>query len=111
MKSYLLLIVPALFLFLVSCTKDADESACVSDATLSSMVGSEDLVLARTAHNDGAEWQIKMNSVATKALAEGLKSYPANSMIVKEKRDASGKVLRYAVMYNAPADKNSVNGW
>lgn len=111
MKSTLLLIVPAFLLMFTSCTKEADESASISDATLSTMASSEDLTLARTTYNDGSEWQIKMNSVAAKAYAEGIKNFPVNSMIVKEKRDANGKVIRTAVMYNAPGDRNSVDNW
>jgi hypothetical protein len=110
MKSYKLLLVPALFISLISCTKEADESASVSDVSLSSMSGSEDLILARTIQSDEGNWNIKMNAIAAKASTRG-SSYPANAMIVKEKRDANGNVLSYAVMYKAPADKNSVDGW
>jgi hypothetical protein len=110
MKSYLLLIVSAFFFSLVSCTKDSEDSANISDATLSSMSASEDLVLVRTSSQDAGEWNIKMNSIAAKAYAEGIKNFPANSMIVKEKQ-VNGKVTGYAVMYRAPADKNMNDGW
>jgi hypothetical protein len=111
MKSYLLLIVPTLFISIVSCTKDAQESTGISDVSLSSMTNSSDLTLARTTHTDEGDLLIKMNSIASKASTNDINSYPVNSMIVKEKLDANGKVLRYSVMYKAPADKNSNDGW
>jgi hypothetical protein len=111
MKSSLLLIVPALFISLVSCTKDADQSAGISDVTLSSMTTGNDLVLARTVQNEQGTWDIKMNAVAASAHAKGFENLPVNSMIVKEQKDADGKVMRYSVMYNAPADGNSSDGW
>jgi hypothetical protein len=111
MKSYLPLLVSAFLLTLVSCTKDADQSAGISDATLSSMTTSEDLVLARTTHTDAGDWVIKMNQLAAKACADGIKNFPPNAMIVKEQRDANGKVMRRSVMYNAPADANSSDNW
>jgi hypothetical protein len=111
MKSYLPLIVSALLLSFASCTKDADQSANISDATLSSMTSSEDLVLARTAHTDDGEWVIKMNQIAAKACSDGIKSFPLNAMIVKEKRDAKGNIIRRSVMYNAPSDVNARGNW
>lgn len=111
MKSYLHVLIPALLLTFSSCTKEAEDSACISDAALSSIASSEDLTLTRTTYNDGSEWNIKMNSVAAKAYAEGIKNFPVNSMIVKEKLDANGKVLSFAVMYNAPADANAFENW
>jgi hypothetical protein len=110
MKSYLLLIVSAFFISLVSCTKDAEDSANISDAALSSMASSEDLALIRTSVHDNSEWNIKMNSIAAKAYADGINNFPSNSMIVKEKH-VNGKVTGYAVMYKAPADKNMNDGW
>jgi hypothetical protein len=112
MKSYLLLIVSALSISLASCTKDSDDSASVSDATLSSMSSTDDLVLIRSVKTDNnSEWKIKMNDVAARAYAEGVKNYPLNSMIVKEKYDASGKLTATDVMYHSPADKNEFEGW
>jgi hypothetical protein len=111
MKSNLLLLIPALFITLVSCTKDADESASISDASVNTMANSEDLVLSRTTHTDAGDWQIKMNSVAAKAAAEGIKNFPVNSMLVKEKHDANGNITGYAMMLKAPGDPNAVDGW
>ena len=97
---------------LISCTKDASEETNISNVALSSMAtSSDDLVLIRTTRSkENTDWKIKMNAVASKAYSEG-KNFPVNSMIIKEKYNASGKISGYDIMYKAPADKNSSNGW
>src|SRR5688500_13010041 len=111
MKTYLLLVLSAFVFTFTSCTKDCEDTANISDTSLESVTHSEDFVLARTTHqDDGGEWKIKMNSVAAKAYAEGIKNFPSSSMIVKEKY-VNGQMTGYAVMFRAPADKNSSDGW
>ena len=109
MKKIRLFIVPALFLTLFSCTTDEDHPAGISDASLSSMSG-DDLVLVRTVDAGGSVWNIKMNESAARAYASNL-AFPPNSMIVKEKLNADGAPSGYDIMYNAPADGNSHDGW
>jgi hypothetical protein len=113
MKTKLLLSVIALVSSMISCTKDDCDSANVSDNTISAMTTVSDgfdlIHSSRT--NDNSEWKIKMNDVASKSFAEGSKNFPNNSMIVKEKYDASGMLTGYDVKFKAPADVNSVDGW
>lgn len=113
MKNYLLLIIPAFIFSMESCTKNTEDGAGISDATLSSMATTQDgFVLMRTAkHDENSTWKIKMNNVAATSYAEGCKSFPSNSMIVKEKFDLSGNVIGYDVMYRSDADHNSNDGW
>ena len=112
MKNTLLLIALVSFAF-VSCTKDVEDTAGISDVSLSSMATSPDgFSVSRASHGDGnANWTIKMNDVAANAYAKGL-SYPVNSMLVKEKHDESGNVSGYDVMLRTgSAHSGSFNGW
>jgi hypothetical protein len=111
MKKYLLLFIVA-GLAITSCTKEAENSASISDVTLASLATSGDFQFQRTVNrNENARWKIQMNDVSSKVYAEGKSDYPANSMIVKEKYDASGVVSGYDIMYNAPGDPNSDGEW
>ena len=113
MKTKLLLLVIPFVSFMVSCTKDSVDSANISDNALSAMAvsGSGFDVVHLTRTTDNSEWKIKMNDVASKAYAESCKNFPVNSMIVKEKYDASGSLTGYDVMYKSPGDVNSKDGW
>lgn len=112
MKTYVLLIISAFVISLGSCTKDAGSDANVSQTSLSSMAVTQDgFVVVRTSHENNGIWNIKMNDIAASAYANGSKSFPANSMIVKEKRNSSGMITGYASMYRSTGDPNSSNGW
>jgi len=110
MKNTLLLIALVSFAF-VSCTKDVEDTAGISDVSLSSMATSPDgFSVSRTSHGD-ANWTIKMNDVAANAYAHGL-AYPVNSMLVKEKHDESGSISGYDVMLRTGSTHSgSFNGW
>ena len=113
MKTRLLLIACAFVSFMISCSKDECNSASISDNSVSAMATSTngfDLINSVTT-NDNSEWKIKMNDVASKAFAEGNKNFPNNSMIVKEKYDATGVLIGYDVKYRSAVDENSTDGW
>jgi len=99
---------------MVSCTKDCDDDANISQNSLSSMATSQEgfVMIRATKGDNGGQWNIKMNDVAARAYAEGCRNFPMNSMIVKEKRDAEGNVAGYGVMYRTSGDAlASSDGW
>ena len=97
---------------ITSCTKEAENSASISDVTLASIATSNDFQFQRSINRDeNSRWKIQMNDVASKVYAEGRNDYPTNSIIVKEKHDASGAISGYDIMYNAPGDPNSDGEW
>jgi hypothetical protein len=113
MKKFFLLVASASLFTMVSCTKDAGDSAALSsNETVSMNVTSEDFQFIRTAYPDNkSKWNIKMNDIAAAAYAQGLNNYPDHSVIIKEKRDSEGAITGYDVLQKVPGDKNSVEGW
>lgn len=122
MKNKLLFTLSAIafVLVVVSCSREKDDSAGVSDDALISMVHSSDLVTVE-ANNSSARQQqnptfrLRMNHIAATACNGSFHTlpavFPANSILVKEYLDPSGAVTASDVMYKAPVDSRSEGGW
>ncbi len=116
MKKLYSLAVLATALVLASCSRESDESTALSDDALISIVKQTDVldVGVSIARMKSQDFRIRMNAIAKNSLsAEGNMSvtYAVNSMLVKEYLNTKGEVTGYDVMYKAPSDPNSVDGW
>ena len=101
-----------------SCTKDNDScsSTNISDQTIARLANSSDgltcLASSSTSLQTVSSFRIKMNSVASKAINNGLQaSFPNNSMLVREALDQNGNVTGSDIMYRSESDPHSSNGW
>lgn len=114
-KLYTLALLSITFV-MVSCSRESDDSAALSDNAMITLVDQTDVteIGSSVARMKAQDFRIRMNAIAKKSLsAEGSMSvtYSVNSMLVKEYINREGAVTGYDVMYKAPADPNSSNGW
>ena len=97
---------------LPSCTKEEASDSSISDAALSTMATSDGVLLKQSLTTGNHEqWNIKMNKVAALAYSEGRKEMPLNSMLIKEKHDATGAITGIDIMYRTSGDPNAPDGW
>ncbi len=117
MKKLYSLAILSVALVMVSCSRESDEATTISDAALiSSVQNTTDVIDVNSSvvRMKSQDFRIRMNAIAKNSLsAEGEMSvtYAVNSMLVKEYINKDGAVTGYDVMYKAPADPNSSNGW
>ncbi len=116
MKKLYTLLTLSIAILMVSCSRESDESTALSDEALISIVHQTDVsdVISSVARMKSQDFRIRMNSIAKNSLtSEGnmAVTYAVNSMLVKEYINIEGAVTGYDVMYRAPADPNSSNGW
>lgn len=118
MKKLLSLTTLAIIFLMASCTRESDETTTISDDALISIVNQADQseadVDASIARLKSQNFRIRMNAIAKNSLSADGKmsvSYAVNSMLVKEYFNSNGDVTGYDVMYRAPADPNSNQGW
>lgn len=116
MKKLATLSLLSIALLMVSCSREADEATSLSDEALISMVKQTEAidVSSSVVRMKAQDFRIKMNAIAQNTLSANGKmsvTYAVNSMLVKEYFDHNGLVTGYDVMYKAPADPNSSDGW
>lgn len=117
MKKLYSLTILSIALVMGSCSRESDEATSISDAALiSSVQTSTDVIDVNSSvvRMKSQDFRIRMNAIAKNSLSvdgEMSVTYAVNSMLVKEYIDKDGAVTGYDVMYKAPADPNSSNGW
>jgi hypothetical protein len=75
------------------------------------MATSDGLEMKKAVDVGNEHWNIKMNDIASNAIANGCKNFPNNSLLVKEKHDASGAITGFDIMLRTSGDFRSENGW